>query len=715
MAARRIGRALLGAALGMLLVGGAAARAGGGPENVFVVVNSASWASLSVANHFIQLRHIPPSNVGYIYWTGGCDGMDGQAFREKILIPTMQKIERRGLMPQIDYIVYSSDFPYNVDLTSDFASLKLPDQMRPGCSLNSATYLWHLVGARSPQCMDLRINHYMRLSPTRNPAESLPSHGFRSWYGWGVGGELMESGGQPYMLSTMLAVTSGRGNSVDEAIAYLRASASADGTQPAKTIYYSKTDDVRSKVRLAGFEAAVEDLKALGVTGQIVAQAVPWARPDVQGAMIGVAEYNWGKSKSIIRPGAIAEDFTSFGGIMSEGSSQTPLSEMLRYGAAGSSGTIVEPFAIAEKFPSPQIHVHYARGCTLAEAYYQSVFSPAQLLIVGDPLCRPWADIPQVRVSGVQAGAKVSGTVVLKAQARTPKGAEIDRFELYVDGRRAAVAAVDEPIAWDSTAEPDGYHELRVVAIAAGPIETQGRAIVPVTLDNHSRAIVAAAQPAGKVRWDQALKVRAKAPGMQRIFIVSNGIELGRIDGEEGEATINPRQLGLGPVTLSAVGMADKPQPARVFSAPIALVVEGPKPLPAIKDVPAKLSPGLALKLPNDKVEVVQSTRDVTWLATAGLGPDQAFLVQGFFDVGSEQVYQFQLWHRGDLKLSVDGVALYSKTGGDYTQKFLPVALAKGMHRLTMTGKTASNSDCRILIGGPGAQSLDGHMFRHAR
>ena len=85
---------------------------------------------------------------------------------------------------------------------------------------------------------------------------------------------------------------------------------------------------------------------------------------------------------------------------MSEGAGQTPLSEFLRYGAAGSSGTVTEPFAIAEKFPSPMIQVHYARGCTLAEAFYQSVHGPYQLLIVGDPLCRPWADIPQVSVAG---------------------------------------------------------------------------------------------------------------------------------------------------------------------------------------------------------------------------------------------------------------------------------------------------------------------------
>ena len=102
---------------------------------------------------------------------------------------------------------------------------------------------------------------------------------------------------------------------------------------------------------------------------------------------------------------------------MIEESGQTPLSEFLRYGAAGASGTVIEPYAIPEKFPSPQIHVHYARGCTLAEAYYQSVHGPAQFLIVGDPLCRPWATIPVVerrrdharRQSGGQRGAQARG------------------------------------------------------------------------------------------------------------------------------------------------------------------------------------------------------------------------------------------------------------------------------------------------------------------
>ena len=115
---------------------------------------------------------------------------------------------------------------------------------------------------------------------------------------------------------------------------------------------------------------------------------------------------------------------------------QTPLSEFLRYGAAGASGTVTEPYAIPDKFPSPMIQVHYARGCTLAEAFYQSVYGPYQLLIVGDPLCRPWAEIPQVSATGVEPGATVSGTLTLQPTATLAHGATVDHFELFVDGLR---------------------------------------------------------------------------------------------------------------------------------------------------------------------------------------------------------------------------------------------------------------------------------------
>ena len=52
---------------------------------------------------------------------------------------------------------------------------------------------------------------------------------------------------------------------------------------------------------------------------------------------------------------------------------------------------MAEPLNFWQKFPVPAMHVHYAAGCSLAEAFYQSLAGPWQTLVVGDPLARPYA------------------------------------------------------------------------------------------------------------------------------------------------------------------------------------------------------------------------------------------------------------------------------------------------------------------------------------
>ena len=443
--------------------------------------------------------------------------------------------------------------------------------------------------------MDFQINHYMRAFRSRSTDE--PTRGFHSWVGWGNSGELLEAGGQPYMLSTMLAVTSGRGNSVREAIAYLERSATADGTHPKRTIYFSKTGDVRSTSRAPEFPAAVEQLDKLNVRAQVTTEVMPINRTDVAGAMIGIANFSWPQSHSKILPGAICENFTSYGGKMVEDSSQTPLSEFLRYGAAGTSGTVVEPYSLAEKFPSPMMHVHYARGCTLAEAYYQSVFSPAQLLIVGDPLCRPWADIPTVSVAGVKPNEKVSGVLSLKPQASVPNGGKVDHYELFVDGRRQASARENETLDWNTKGDGDGYHELRHRGGRGRADRNAGPDDHPVTVDNQGGGVEHSVAQADSARWDTAIIVREGRRAASNLRRAQQS-HLGRVAGaERGEIKFNPRLLGAGPVSVQAIA-TQATGTLGFMSAPVSLAIKPPAPLPALKDVPPRLVKGLAFTLP---------------------------------------------------------------------------------------------------------------------
>jgi hypothetical protein len=160
---------------------------------------------------------------------------------------------------------------------------------------------------------------------------------------------------------------------------------------------------------------------------------------------------------------------------MTGGTGQTMLSEWLRYGAAGSSGTVTEPYAIPVKFPSPFVQVYYAAGCSLAEAFYLSIPSPYQQLLVGDPLCRPWAKIPQVRVEGLK-----DGQVVAKAVKLTPTSSHVGtpvRYELFVDGVLRESCGEGQSLLLEPKGLAAGDHEARIVAIA-GPLETTGRLIL---------------------------------------------------------------------------------------------------------------------------------------------------------------------------------------------------------------------------------------------
>jgi uncharacterized protein (TIGR03790 family) len=90
-------------------------------------------------------------------------------------------------------------------------------------------------------------------------------------------------------------------------------------------------------------------------------------------------------------PGAIADHLTSSGGKLT-GSSQMSSLRWLEAGATGSFGTVVEPCAIVQKFPRPDIVInHYLDGETLIESYWKSVEMPGQGVFIGEPLATPFS------------------------------------------------------------------------------------------------------------------------------------------------------------------------------------------------------------------------------------------------------------------------------------------------------------------------------------
>jgi len=794
----------------LLPVLGGTALAGGGPENLFLVVNEDSWASQTVANEYVHLRRIPAGNVFYLDGLPSFESTDVNAFREKILEPVFAAIEHRNLAREIDTIVYSSDLPWGIGVHPDVGKKPLPKIITQRASINGLTYLYELVRKKDIGYLGLTSNWYYRrpkrtvaarpwtpaeqaerasahdliraekwaeaahllrplaekhpgtpnvhynlaccLARRDKPDEAMdalrravqagwtdadhakkdadlaplrdrddfkrllddmtrpifdvqPATAFRSTRAWSQQGDLTEPhAGRRYMLSTMLAVTSGRGNAVEEVRAYLRRSASADGSRPAGTVYIMKNGNVRSRTREWAFATTVALLAQRGVRAEVRDGVLPKDRPDVAGAVVGSGGFNWSTCCSTIVPGAICEHLTSSGGVMSAGAGQTPLSEFLRYGAAGASGTVTEPMAIQAKFPSPLMHVHYADGASLAEAFYQSIAGPYQLLIVGDPLCRPWATIPEVTVEGVRPGQTVKGTLHLRPGTRNLKPDAIDHYELLIWGSPHGRCVPGETIDLDTRTIADGYYDLRLVAVASDAVRTRGFLEIPVTVRNKGVALAVTAPEHKQVTWGEPLRLSAALPGAREIRFMHNARTLAAIEGERGEAEIDTRRLGLGPVRILPVGHLPpkgKVKPSdfakashhaalsggrvsvgrQIAAEPVEVEVVPPPPLPPVQAPPEKERvKGLKLTTGRGDAVRIEDKLHGNWLAKAGMTQGGGMTLDGYFPAPEPGLYQFQVRTGGRVTIEVDGRALDTPTPDRWT--FLPVHLGEGTHRL---------------------------------
>ena len=636
----------------------------GGPENVLVVVNSESEASKAVANLYVELRKIPPANVVYLDNVPKGEQTNVGIFRWRILKPILDAIQERNLGQQIDYIVYSADFPTVIEIKEDVANTEdLPRQYKnktykPYASINALTYFSPIVMAKKVHYMPLNSNWYMRTNPRSGllsrpfvgedletfqsalrkmsdesydeaieefnellrkhrtqigliyqlarcyakkgeankcaralnlatqfgwcyrqytlddkafesvndsddfktviqripdqPFEFLPTQSFRSGYVWGPNG--IRNGtvdqGQRYVISTVLAVTRGRGTSLDEALAQIRRSVEADESMPTGKFYFTFTGDVRSKTRRNTFKTTIRDLKAIGYDGEIINGYAPLRKKDILGATLGTAKVDWGRTNTRLMPGAIVDNLTSYGGIMRKNSSQTPCTDFIKSGAAGASGTVIEPYALAAKFPHSRIHYHYAKGCTLGEAFYQSVHGPFQLLIVGDALCQPFNKKPRFSVEGLKPGEQVKGRIKLDLKI-DPESPSLSLMEVYFDGVLKGPAPLNQSIGFDTTQLSDGHHEIRLVGVSGTLIQSKQSVVIPFEINNKGQTIDLSCEKTSAGSTEQ-ISLTYKSDFAEKVELVHNERVLATSSGAAGSFSILANKLGEGTVKVFA-------------------------------------------------------------------------------------------------------------------------------------------------------------------
>ena len=395
---RFIHRTLVGIALLLLSVAAPwHVRAGGSGLNVVVVVNQNSTNSCELGNYFCERRQVPPDNLLRINWSGGNITWSSTDFQSVLLTPLLDMLAARQLTTQIDYVVLSMDIPF---------------QTVYGTKVNSTTSaLFYGLQDDTGTCWMNVTNSYCaseQVFACAKPA-SAPGYSF---------------------LTVMITA-----DTLAQAKAMVDQGVASDGSFPTQAVVLAKSSDPARNVRYRAFDNAIFNTLLRGNYAMVRTNSdSPAGLSGLLGYETGLAGYT--VSPNTFVPGAMADSLTSYGGIIFGPSPQTSLLAFIAAGAAGSYGTVTEPGSGTQKFPDPQNYFYQARGFSLAECYYQSVYAPYQGLVVGEPLAAPFAQSASGEWTGVASNAVLSGTVQLGATFSAPDASHpLQQVDLFVDGK----------------------------------------------------------------------------------------------------------------------------------------------------------------------------------------------------------------------------------------------------------------------------------------
>ena len=644
-------------------------QAGLSAENVVVIVNADSHESRTLANHYVQQREIPSSNV--IFLSGVPSGLkiSLRDFKAKILRPLLAELDQRRAAAHVRVVAYSAGFPTSVDIGEHTRQLTDPEQkkyQKPTASLTGLTYFYQFVLGDSPRYLDWGSNLYARgpfartfqnpfldearqlqfkeaesnfkeekfaeaaklfeslfrkqktipslairaaeahasnddknaakewlleairagwksgtyldqseslrelisdgaLKTIRDqlsdmPIEQQPPVAFSGKVGWLANGDqTIASDGIPYLLSCQLAVVDKRGSTLEQAITMVETAGDSDFQQPAGEFWFTSTKDIRTKTRRPGFEDARQWLGALGHQSELLQTSLPQREGTCAGLMLGTPTMNLDDRKWTFAPGAIAENLTSHSANFGT-AAQSKITDLLHAGAVMSSGPVYEPYSIPFKFPTPMLYGYYASGVSAIEAFYLSVRSPYQLLIVGDPLAQPYARPP-------------SDLVIASLAATAPRQVNIQRRAAAVPDQRGATASIDlfiegtlvqqlkplENVRMNLPNDLSGAFELRTVLV--GDDATQPRRSHVDWIELKGETPIPTARRDGKSNG-----VIVACPGATSIKLAHHTETVGSIQGDQGVIQVDRSKLGDGPLRLRAVATFDERTiPGRTF------------------------------------------------------------------------------------------------------------------------------------------------------
>jgi hypothetical protein len=523
--------------------------------------------SVELANFYAELRQIPAVNIIQLELPEKARearaSFTPEEFRRHIYDPVRTVLKERGIAGHSIAWLYSLDFPTVIDTT-------------PPMSLTGIT----LVRGVPPTSEEIEKGTWLSplyRGPDRTDGPASPPISIEQF-------TLLLTNNMP-IASMMLGWSGSRGMSMDEIKRQLRSSAASDGSQPPASVYFELNDDVRAQARSWQFEPVTRELASLGVVA-FTGPDAPKDRVDLMGIIAGKPSFD-PATYGVLRPGAYADHLTSFAAYFHE-PYQSKLTEWLRRGAAGSSGTVTEPYANWAKFPSARLFTHYASGCTLLESLFMSTRCPLQILFVGDALCNPWAKPPGITLINMadDESAPIKGTGQFLASTWGGFGQAPPSIIFFLDGRPVSHSGNQVNLDIDTAILHDGYHELRVVAYAQEPVRHQGSDIMSFSTRNLLRSTaISGYSPRQEADLYHPLKFGITAEGSPiEAAIVAQERVLARAPYTTNMTIeLHPMMVGAGPVSFQAVTVYPDLKPVR--SAPLVLEIKPLNKAPEIESI----------------------------------------------------------------------------------------------------------------------------------
>lgn len=376
------------------------ARAGDGPQNVLVVVNAASPESLEIGNLYRRARSIPYRQLLTLNTTTKY-AIPYQIYLDDIETPIRQYLQSQQLEDEIACIVLTRGVPQQVLIENGRSTAGL-----------LAT-------------LNMKKGDKPAYARVQNP-----------FYNTSFAAAPRPAASQGMYLVTVL-----NGYHLQDITQLIEQGVAADGTAPAGQFLLQTSTNFPSTLYTKPSDLLTAHALNVGIVN------APPANGDLLMGFFSGGIYSGLTADAVtgctFRPGAIvdiAQNFSAAANNFDESLPPIllPLGAFVRAGASGVHGVIGD--AGNNAFPltanASTLLDHYISGFSLAESYYAALPSLNwQNVVIGDPLCTPYARRPAVTIeTGTDRFLRGVAPIRITAASQT-LGATISRLDLYLDDR----------------------------------------------------------------------------------------------------------------------------------------------------------------------------------------------------------------------------------------------------------------------------------------